>query len=72
MHAYGVKMDCKDLKISLRDEKRPNVSFYRKREETPHHPRSAIEANRLLCQPSIEYWCYANQTQYIHIHIYSL
>ena len=33
LHAYGTKLDCKYLKVRLRDTKRPYISFYGLREE---------------------------------------
>ena len=53
LHIYKAKLDCKDLKVSLIVEIRPNVSFYRQREEKPCHLRFAMKASGLSCQACI-------------------
>jgi len=59
LHNYEAKIDCKDLKVTLKDEKDREVCFYRQREETPHSIICAVKASKLLGQDCIGYWCYA-------------
>ena len=54
LHTYGAKLDYKDRKISLRDEKDHMHVFIGKR---PCHLRTATKPSWLSCQVSIEYWC---------------
>jgi len=62
-HTYRTKIDCKDLKIILKDEKEREVCFYGKREEKSCPLISAMKASKLLCQGCIRYWCYTIDTQ---------
>jgi len=65
LYTYGTKMNGKDLKVSLGDERWLNMCFYGLREEKPYLPPNyTVQASKLLCQ------CYVNHTQYIHIYIY--
>jgi len=63
LHSYGGKFDCKDLKVTLKDEKGREVCFYVQREETPRFIISTMKASKLLCQSCIGYWCYAIETK---------
>jgi len=77
LHTYKAKLDCKDLKVSLTVEIRPNVSFYGQREEKPCHLRSAMEASGLSCQTCITTFsnCLSIYSQFailemLHLRIY--
>ena len=50
LHAYGAKIDCKDLKVTLTDENGQKVCIYGQREEKCCSLVSAKKANKLLCQ----------------------
>jgi len=62
LHTYGAKIDCKDLKVILKDEKGREVPFYGQREEKSYPLISAMKASKLLCQGCIGYWCHAIDT----------
>jgi len=36
LHTYGAKIDCKDLKVSLGDEKSEELYFYKPKKEKPY------------------------------------
>jgi len=55
---YRLKIDCKDLKADLNDEKDWEVCFYEQREEKPYPLISVMKASKLLCQGCIGYMCY--------------
>ena len=63
MRTYGAKIDCKDLRVVLIDEKGTKVRFYRQRKEKQCPLISTMKAIRLLCLGCIGYWCYAINTQ---------
>jgi len=58
-----VKIDCKDLKVILNDDKGQEVCFYGQREEKPYFLISAMKASKLFYQGCIGYWCYAMNIQ---------
>jgi len=62
-HTYGAKIDCDDLKVILKDEKRSEVLFYGQREEESCSLISVMKASKLLCRGYIGFWCYAINTQ---------
>jgi len=49
LHTYGAKIDCKDLKATLNDDKGWEVCFYGQREEKPCSLTVAMKASKLLC-----------------------
>ena len=63
LHTYRAQLDCKDLKVILKDEKGRKVCFYGQREVQSYFLISAMKASKLLCQGCIGYWCYAIDTQ---------
>jgi len=63
LHTYGAEIDCEDLKVILKVEKRREVFFYGQREEKSCPLISAMKASKLLCQECIGYLCYAIDTQ---------
>ena len=63
LHTYGAKIDCKDLKDSLSNEKGWEVCFYVQMEGKPCLLISAVKVSKLLHQKYIGYWCYAISTQ---------
>jgi len=60
---YGAKIDCKDLKIILKDEKGREVGFYRQREQKSCPLIFAIKSSKLLCKGCVRNWCYATNTR---------
>jgi len=60
---YGAKIDCKDFKVILNDEKGRKIFFGGQREEKSYPLISAMKASMLLCQGSIRYWCYTMDVQ---------
>jgi len=63
LHAYEAKIDCKDVKVTLIDEKGQEVCFHGQIEEKPCSSISAMKASKLLCQGCEGYWCYATDIQ---------
>ena len=61
--AYEAKIDCKDLKGILTDEKGREVCFYRQRVEKPFSIISSMKVSKLLCQGCEGYWCYTMDIQ---------
>jgi len=59
LYTYGVKIDCKDLKVILNNDIGREVCFYGQREEKPCSLISTMKMSKLLCQECIRYWCYA-------------
>ena len=56
MHMHRAKIDSKNCKVSLRDEKRSYTCFNGQGIDKPYSLRSVMKASRLLCQASIIYW----------------
>jgi len=63
LHAYGTKIDCKDLQVTLTYEKGQKVYFYGQREEKPCSIISAIKASKLRYQGCEGYRFYAMNIQ---------
>jgi len=63
LHSYEAKIDCEDLKVTLKDEKGREVCVYGQREEKSCPLISVMKASQLLYQGCIGYWCYAIKTQ---------
>ena len=60
---YVAKIDCKDRKVALNDEKGPKVYFYKQMEEKPCSLIFVTKASKLLYQRFIGYWRYAMDIQ---------
>jgi len=56
LHAYGAKIDCKNLNVILTYEKGREVCFYEQREDKPCSIISTMKANKLLGQGCEGYW----------------
>ena len=55
LHTYGAQINCKDLKVILKDENGRKVCFYRQREAKSCSLISAMKASKLLCQGCMGY-----------------
>jgi len=63
LYIYEPKIDCKDLKVILSDEKGREVSFYGQREGKRYSIISTMKTSNLLCQSFARNWCYAINIQ---------
>jgi len=48
LHSYGARIDYKDLRVILKDEKGREVCLYGQREETPRCIIFAMKVTKLL------------------------
>ena len=60
---YRAKIDCKELKVILNDEKGREVCFFRKREEKLRSLISAMKASKFI-EPRV-YWVLVLQHTYL-------
>ena len=63
MIAYGAKIDCKHLKVTLKDPEGREVCFYDKRLGKEYSIILIMEASKLLRQGCIWYLCYATEVK---------
>jgi len=56
---HGAYIDCKALKISLRDLRGRKVYFCGERMKKDDHIISTMKACRMLRKGCVGYWCYA-------------
>ena len=59
LRTYEAKIDSKDLKVILCNEKGQEVYFHGQREEKLRPLISAMKERKLLCQGCFRYWGYA-------------
>ena len=63
LYTYGIRIDYKDLKVVVCNEKGQEVYWYGKRKEKPCSLISIMLTSKPLCQGCFRYWWYATNTQ---------
>ena len=63
MTADGAHIDCKALRVILRDSRGQKACFYGERTKKENRLISAMKACEMLRKGCVGYWCYASEVK---------